>query len=56
MYVFTFMAGAAHYGLNIGRVLASVFRYKDRNIYAARTLKSWPKYRLPIYVRVGKKV
>lgn len=47
MYLFAFMAGAAHYGLNVGRILVSDYRHKDRNIYTFKTLHSWPLYRLP---------
>ena len=47
MYLFAFMAGAAHYGLNIGRISVSNYRFKDRNIYALKTRKIWPIYRLP---------
>jgi hypothetical protein len=49
MYLFTFMAGAAHYSLNVvGRKLSPGYRkQKYRNIYVIRTMKTWQYFALP---------
>jgi hypothetical protein len=44
-YLFSFMVGAAHYGLIVGRKLKDT--HKLKNIYTSKIRKSWPLYTLP---------
>jgi hypothetical protein len=44
-YLFSFMVGAAHYGLIVGRRLQDP--RKDKNIYTRKIRRNWHEYGLP---------